>query len=396
MYLDTHRKQECSGCTACVQCCPKHSMEMQADEYGFFYPVLTDPTTCIHCNLCKKVCPIENGRKSIDYPTPKAYCGWHLDDEVRKNSTSGGAFTAIAEVTQMLGYDFWYGVSWNQKLVAHHVCADCLDQLKKMQSSKYVQSYLGDTFSGIKKQLQDGKRIVFSGTPCQAEGLRLYLGEKRMENLLLVSLVCHCTASPAAFKQYISEVERAHGSAVTGIRFRDKREQAGRLSHKYTTISFADGSEISSISDVYTTVFGLGLLTRSSCTECPFTTILRGCDLTIGDFWGIEDYEPTITPEISKGISLILAHSKKGRSICEKLAERMAIHEVPAAYAKHNRQQQLTKPIADNPRRDRFLVRSVLQDSGFIRNAKREILRWRVLNLSKRVFRKLIRVVSRG
>lgn len=167
MYLDTHREQECSGCTACVQSCPKHCMEMRADEYGFFYPVLSDPTACIHCNLCKKVCPIESGRKSNNYPTPQAYYGWHLDDEVRKNSTSGGAFPAIAEVTQMLGYDLWYGVSWDQEFVARHVCADCLDQLKKMQSSKYVQSYLGDTFSVIKKQLQDGKRIVFSGTPCQ-------------------------------------------------------------------------------------------------------------------------------------------------------------------------------------------------------------------------------------
>ena len=386
MYFESKRKSECFGCTACEQVCPCRCIEMQYDEDGFLFPVMVSPDDCSHCKRCQKVCPF-CPEKTEDGNVPRCYYGWHTDSETRKGSTSGGAFIAISQVCEQLGYSHFYGAVYTEHHRVCHVGSGSARRLGKMQSSKYVQSDLGECYSTIEKLLRKGDKVVFSGTPCQAVGLQNYVGEMR-ENLFTLSLVCHGVASPGAFGKYLMETEKKYKGKIDSVRFRDKRKKDGELSHRFTTITMKDGTIFADTDNPYITAFGMGLMQRKICFSCPYTTPYRNTDITIGDFWGIEENKPELKCEVSKGISMILAHTKKGKELAGRLWQRMNIEEVPMEWALHERQPNLKLPMGYNPRRDQFLRKILRGNQSFAKVARYEILRWRVRKYCYRLKRK--------
>ena len=394
MYLQAKKKSDCCGCTACVTVCPKKCLVMEKDEYGFLFPHLEKTEECIHCHRCEVVCPIEKNKgisAKEKYQAPICLSGWHQDEAVRAASTSGAAFVGIVQACEEHGFSRFYGVCYDDELMATHTGVDSAEELACLVSTKYVQSTVGNVYADVISNLQSGMKVVFSGTPCQVEGLQNVVPEKLRDNLITIALVCHGVSSPEAYRRYIQEVEEKNQSRVYSIKFRDKRQKNGELSHRYTTITLQNGKVLADTENLYTLAFGLGLMHRECCNTCPFTTPYRSADFSIGDFWGIEDYKPELRNEISKGISLVYVHSDRAKKILPDLEKVMLLNEEPLEYSLHNRQQQLRIPFARNPRRDRFLKKVVLDGHDFESVAEREFQRWRYINFAKRIARKVLR-----
>lgn len=393
MYLNSYDVRECCGCSACEQICPHHCIKMSENSEGFLYPII-DHTKCIHCGLCERACPIENfhiqGQKDC------CYYGWHRDEHIRSLSTSGAAFIAIAQVCKSKGYRHFYGAAYDEQMEVHHI--DNLDfkNPELLRCSKYTQSRMDDSFFEIKEHLKKGEKVLFSGTPCQVDGLKKYLGKLAEENLFSVALVCHGVSSPKAFSMYLKEVEMKNSSPIKTIRFRDKKEEDGILTHRFTTINLENGKELASTNNVYTTAFGIGVMDRESCYSCPYANPSGAGDITIGDFWGIELNILEISSEISKGISLLIPHTIVGEQMISDLQGYMKLKRVPIRYATNNRQRQLLGPIERPKRRDVFLKRIIAENKGFHKEATSAIRAWKIEGYKKRILNKIRTLIGRN
>lgn len=318
-------KSQCCGCTACVSVCPKQCIAMQEDEEGFLYPVV-DTSLCIDCNLCQKVCPELH---PMNTRTPlHVYAAKHKDEQIRLASSSGGIFTLLAEKVIDEG-GVVFGARFNASWEVVHDYTETKEGLTAFRGSKYVQSWLGNCFSKVRSFLSEGRKVMFTGTPCQIAGLKQYL-RKEYDNLLTVDVVCHGVPSPKVWRMYLDEVARKgkkntvlphsiHGrdALIKGISFRDKCLGWKKYSFALTlSEATADGEKntvlLSSVftENLYMNVFLSNLSLRLSCYACPAKAGKSGSDITIADFWGIEDVLPDF--EDDKGISLVLSYSEKG------------------------------------------------------------------------------------
>ena len=392
MFLNTNDKYSCCGCTACVSCCPTHCITMVEDEEGFLYPS-KDLALCINCGLCERVCPFNSDYKKEVYDEPQCYYGWHQTEEIRLASTSGAAFVAASQALNKLGFQFYSGVVYDEEtLTVKHVVVDDILNIAGMTTSKYVQSEMGTVYQEIKELLNDGNKVLFSGTPCQVDGLQRYVGSKNRDRLFTIALVCHGVSSPKCFDIYKKSVEKKYSSKIKSIRFRDKRKYKGKLLHTFTTIKLENESCLSRIDNPYTTIFGLGLINRPSCFSCPFTTPMRNSDITIGDFWGIEDIFPELNKEVSKGISLILAHTEKGRLLVKEMNDYMHLVKLEDYKMCVNaRNQQLSKPYSENPKRKDFIKLIMKENTDFVKEANKILIPRKINNLIKSYYGKLFR-----
>lgn len=390
MYLNSKLKAECCGCSACEQICPKSCISMEEDEEGFLYPMILDLNRCINCGLCKKVCPLESPSIGVMQAEEQSQCfyGWNKDETIRKASTSGAAFYSIARFCLEQGYSKVYGASMNEEFFTFHRATTTISQLDKLIGSKYVQSNTQEVFETILCSLRTGERVVFSGTPCQVDGLLHFVPERYRDGLLTIALVCHSTACPNVFKRYIREI--GDGRRVVEFKFRDKQTVNGIESQKYTTIKYDDGSIDFWLRDPYVVAFGQGLFSRESCLDCKYTTPNRSFDITIGDFWGILSYLPERSDDVEKGISLIICHSNKGKEIIEEM-NTMYIEEVPLSYAVNPIQQQLIKPLEKNPFRYTFLTSK--SKRRIVSRIKAAIIKYDVYYFTLRCWRKAKRII---
>ena len=317
-------KSQCCGCTACVSICPKQCITMREDEEGFLYPVV-DSSHCIDCNLCKKVCP-ELYPKEMREPL-HVYAAKHKNEQVRLASSSGGIFTLLAEkIIDESGVVF--GVRFNNNWDVVHDYTETMEGLAVFRGSKYVQSYMGDCYLKAKSFLEQGRKVMFTGTPCQIAGLKNFL-RKDYDNLLTVDVVCHGVPSPKVWQVYLDEIARKGGknsvlshpivekTEINHIDFRSKSIGWKKFSFALTlSKATADGEKntvlLSSIftENPYMNAFLSNLSLRPSCYDCPAKAGKSGSDITIADFWGIEDVLPEFDDD--KGISLVLSYSEKG------------------------------------------------------------------------------------
>lgn len=352
MYLDDKKTINCCGCESCRQICPQQCIEMKYHDDGFTYPVINEEE-CIKCNICKKVCPLSESKK-FEKPRQEQGCyyGWHRDMDIRHESTSGGAFSAMAELILEDGGSV-YGAMFDEKFKVCHQESRTKDDLWKLRQSKYVQSETGNCYTEIKERLDNNKKVLFCGTPCMVHGLRAFL-QKDHEDLVLVDFICHGVTSPLLFKKYLESLEKKNKSKIEKFRFRDKVTIGNFSSLAYTTIEFENGKKLSSGMNSYLISYMKGFMQRDSCEECPYATLYRWSDMTIGDFWGIEDSVPNIKDEFSKGISLILTNSRKGREIVNKLTEKMELYGVDITIALNGKNEQLDKPISKNRNKKQF------------------------------------------
>ena len=309
--LDIIPIKDCCGCEACASICPKGCIEMQADEHGFLRPSF-DESICIHCDLCRKACPILGAKThSTD---PKIIACKNRNNEVRSASSSGGVFTAIAQSIISCGGAV-YGAAFNGHLEVEHKRIDTIEGLAALRGSKYVQSSIGDTMRQVKKDLNADTKVLFTGTPCQIGGLKSFLG-KDYNNLYCLEVVCHGVPSPAIFRHYISYLETKAAAKVTSFRFRDKVESWQRYS---LSAQFDNGIEMrqQGAENPFQRGFIADLYTRPSCTACRFKSFASGADITLGDFWGSSIFGAEYNDD--RGISLVCINSTKGEELFDSI-----------------------------------------------------------------------------
>jgi len=301
MAFDKNRY--CTGCSACYSICPKNCIQMLPDNEGFIFPEITDKGKCVNCSLCSNICPIEH---------PKAYAAINPDENIRSKSTSGGLFHLLAEhIIKQNGIVF--GAKFEKDYSVAHGMENTIGGIEKFRGSKYVQSTVGDTFKECRANLEAGKIVLFSGTPCQIGGLSAFL-DRDYENLFCVDFICMSVPSPKIWKQYINWQKGKHGSIPQKIAFRHKNPNWKQSSMR---IDFDDGQVYMSAKDPFRQIFGSEIAARNSCYNCRFRTLNRDSDITIADFWGIEK----ICPEMddTKGTSLVFINTPKGKGIFEKV-----------------------------------------------------------------------------
>lgn len=320
--IDENNKSKCCGCTACANICPKGAIIMQEDFEGFLYPEV-DKSKCINCGLCDKVCPILNkdSEKKINMGAYALRC---RDDDILSASTSGGFFTPLAEyVIDNNGIVF--GVGYDNDLKIIHKEAITKEMVKEFRGSKYVQSYLGDIFKKVKKYLEDDRLVLFSGTPCQVEGLKRFLNKEYM-NLLTVDLICHGTPSPKLWKLYVEFQEKKYKSKIKEVYFRNKTYGYHSGTMK---LVFENGKEYygSARVDYMLKSFFSEISSRPSCYECKFKSKTHNSDITIYDCWNIQRLNPDIKDD-DKGYTNIMVNTMNGKNVLNTISDKFDIYKV--------------------------------------------------------------------
>lgn len=306
--INIKNKQDCCGCSACAQRCPKQCIAMAEDEEGFLYPKV-DISKCIDCHLCEKVCPVIN---QDDPRTPlNVYAAKNQNDQIRLDSSSGGIFTILAEQVINAG-GVVFGACWDEEWNVKHDYAECLDDLVKFRSSKYLQSIIGDNYLKAEQFLKSGRTVLFTGTPCQIAGLKHFL-RKDYDNLLAVEVICHSVPSSGIWQRYLEErlqTLRWSKSDIKHISFRNK--ETGWKGYSFI-IENKNGNAFSELGskNAFMRGFLADLYTRPSCQACPAKQLKSGSDITLGDFWGIDSLMPEIDDD--KGVSAIIINTEKGR-----------------------------------------------------------------------------------
>ena len=342
-------QENCSGCGACASSCPHNCIEMEPDNEGFRYPVV-DYTRCVSCGLCENVCPLL--KKPALSGNTYAVAAKNLDDEIRKDSSSGGVFSALAFYTLDKGGIVCAAIyDENQKV--RHICIDQKSGIKAMRGAKYAQSEAEHCFSEIQEQLESGRYVLFVGTPCQTAGLSAYLGQS-YDSLLLVDMICHGVPSPKVWEKYLIDRTSidAPESAISSINLRSKESGWSRYSYS-VRIDYENGTTYLSPQgqDLFMKGFVQNLYLRPSCSKCGFKGIERISDLTLGDCWGIWDIAPDF--DDNQGTSLLLIHSEKGKNVWDEISGSFRYMTMPDDQAVLQNPSAV-RSSAPHPNRDCF------------------------------------------
>lgn len=318
-------KEHCTGCTACASVCPWDCITMVEDENAFLYPVI-DAEKCVSCGLCEKVCPIITPLQKPGNE-PVAYAAYSRDEAMRLSSSSGGVFTELAKAVLNDGGAV-FGAAYNEAFEVVHICSENETDLARLRGAKYAQSDLGDSFRDVKRRLEQGQKVLFSGTPCQVAGLKAFL-RKDYENLLTVDFVCLSVPSPKAWKAYVSfrAEQDDDGRLPKSINLRSKK--TGWTNYQYSNLfQYADDNFFAAKSgdSLYMKLFGGGYISREACENCRFKGYSRASDLTIGDFWGIWDIAPEM--DDNKGTSVVLVQNQQGAELLQSVSNRLVLKPV--------------------------------------------------------------------
>lgn len=334
------KKEDCTGCAACHNSCKLGAIEMKPDHTGFLYPEII-AEKCVECKACEKACPLL--KKGVCTASePKAYIAQNKSDEIRKQSTSGGAFTAIAsEIIRQGGVVF--GAAFVGDYTVRHICVDNEKDLARFRNSKYVQSEIGECFKQAKEFLLDGRMVCFSGTPCQINGLKSFLA-KEYDNLITVDVMCRAVPSPKVFRRYL-EAQRLKHPNMNRVVFRDKAR-----GYSYSTLSIYDKNERGlyrggSEYDQWLRLFFKGFCNRESCFDCKFQTGNRISDFTLWDCWGTQNYAPEM--DDNKGTTNVIVWTSKGQALFHLIdtlmTKEIGIDNIDASLSRGN----LSRPVFD-------------------------------------------------
>lgn len=328
---------------------------MQPDVLGFKYPKV-DLDKCIDCGLCEKVCAFNDRYdKSLNLEKPIAYGARHKDIKEVMRSQSGATFAVISDYVLEKG-GVVYGAAFEEDLSVAHRRVSTKEERNALRGSKYVQSDLTGIFKNVKRDLENGRTVLFSGTPCQTAGLNSYVGIKLRHNLILADIICHGTPSPYVWREYLKYMEKKNGDKIVKANFRDKKFGWNTTVQTFT---FQNKREISN------TTFGMlfyqHVMNRSSCSVCHFANTTRPSDITMGDFWG---WQKTIKETDNKGISLILVNTDKGKALFDSIKDRMDVVNVDMQNCL---QPNLQRPSAESKRRAAFERDFVKYGFGYMR-----------------------------
>lgn len=349
----------CTGCTACISICPKHCIGSTRNKYGFPVPKI-DPTQCTNCGLCEKVCPASHGsaiHASID--TKTIYAAQNPDKTILKESSSGGVFSMIAaEILSQGGLVFGAAIDYDDHCKIKHIYIDDVSRLPLLRGSKYVQSDLAGIFIKVKRFLSEGKQVLFSGTPCQISGLKRFL-MREYENLTTLDIICHGVPSPMAWEKYISErqISPRNNMKYTWISFREKYDSWMDFGISFRTCSYNANGKFEGheyhFDKRYNNPFMKGFLEdlylRDSCYDCPVKGLSSRADITLGDAWGIQNYDNDFN--INDGISVVICNTDKGSQIISNL--NLVLNIMPSEILTVHNPAYLKSP-KKHPKRKKF------------------------------------------
>ena len=373
---------KCCGCTACAAICSHGAIEMHPDKLGFLYPVV-DVAKCVDCGLCDKVCSFvpdtREGRSVPKTAKVDVFAVRHKESEILAQSQSGGAFSAMAEqVLKRRG--LVYGAAFDESHMVRHIRIDALEGLPALRGSKYVQSDIMGIYGQILRDLRNGLEVLFTGTPCQVAGLKSYVPKTLQDGLLTMDFICHGVPSPAVWKDYLDYMSRQ--GTIVKANFRDK-SVAGWKEHKETFI-YSNG--VKKVADSFRVLFYKNIMLRHSCSVCPYNVINHKSDVTIADFWGVDEIMPQMDgPE---GTSMVVCNSEKGQELMERAGTALTMEPVVLDYDFMSRRNpNLVRPARID--KDRMKFEDEFSRGGFIRVARRwgDLgIRYRLWQIKKYIF----------
>lgn len=386
-------KHYCCGCSACSSICPKHCITMQADNEGFLYPKVNE-ADCIDCGLCEKVChelhPFEERKLQ------KVYAAINKDEEVRLKSSSGGIFYLLAEKT-IAEDGVVFGARFDEQWQVVIDYAETMEGVKAFMGSKYVQARMETAYTDAKRFLTEGRKVLFSGTPCQIAGLRHFL-RKPYDNLLTVDIICHGTPSPKVWGMYLDEVVTAGRKAINDVQFRNKSN--GWKAFNFTMEYNKDEKSVSLCShhqqNHFMRAFLRDMILRPSCYQCQAKSGRSHSDITIADFWGINTEMPEMDDD--KGTGLVLINTDKGQAALDwsKTNHKETTADVALA---HN--PAYSRSVAEHPKRAGFFacIDDTESVNALIVESLRPTLKQRLrmyLSLCKRLIKRILRFAIGG
>ncbi len=309
------------------------------------------------------------------------------NEYTRLKSRSGGIFTALTDfILKRKGVI--YGCILNEKLEAIHIGTNNFEDRNKMRGSKYVQSRIGNCYKKVKKDLEDNKEVLFSGTPCQVDGLKKFLG-KDYENLYCIDIICHGVPSPLILRDYIKWQEEKNNGKCVEIDFRNK-EKFGWRSHIETfKIDSKEGTKV--IDDVlYTNLFYSHLILRPSCFICPYKNLNRSSDITIGDYWGIEKIDKNF--EDDKGVSIVIINNERGKKLFDQIKKDIFFKKTTE---ENSLQLPLVKPFDEPIKRDKFWIEYHKKSFNKIINKYgKHGVKWKIIKLLSKAKKFAIFIVA--
>lgn len=394
--INIKNKKNCCGCSACIQRCPKQCIVLTEDEEGFLYPKV-NLQLCIDCNLCEKVCPVINPQPA--QTTHTCYAGMNQNKTIRLQSSSGGLFTPLAE-TIIKENGIVFGACFDENWEVKHDYTETIEGIANFRGSKYVQSRIEDNYKKAEIYLKEGRTVLFSGTPCQIAGLKKYL-RKEYENLLTVDFICHGVPSPKIWRAYLdticrSFIEKSEKNAISSIltdrggkfyieaiNFRNKILGWKKYSFfiKFNSTFIQGGKNTEEFFEPFSeNPFMKGFLKniylRPSCYNCPSKNGKSRSDITLADFWGIQDQYPDWDDD--KGTSAIFVNTNKGAIYFDKI-QNDNIHYKKVTYndiVNSNKSYELScnEPPYRNLFWKKYIKREELDDSLFQPTVKDKII----------------------
>lgn len=346
--------QKCTGCGTCVTICPRSCIELAENKNGFLYPHI-DLHSCINCNLCVKTCPENNSIESQNNtPSPSSFIAWRTSEGMRKESASGGIFSAIADyVIQNKGSV--YGASLDANFHLKYQRAENLKELKPLKSSKYCHAYFNDLQKMIGNDLLQGKLVLLGATSCQISGVYAYLKQKRisLDRFITCGLICHGVGPNKILKDYIQFMEKKLNGKIIKINQRCKNTGTKILPEETTCFTLSDGAK--QYIEIKKNPYMLGFLRtffyRENCYQCRYARLPRIEDITLGDYFEINK---KLVDDYRKGVSVVLCNNSKGMGIFNKIQNSLKIFPIQLEEV-IKKKRNLTHPSFRNPRRESFL-----------------------------------------
>ncbi|WP_298771981.1 Coenzyme F420 hydrogenase/dehydrogenase, beta subunit C-terminal domain [uncultured Fibrobacter sp.] len=348
--------ENCSSCAACANVCTQGAIIMRLDNEGFYRPII-DASKCIECGLCKKICPwttnVENPHGSSN--VPKTLAAYVNEESIRLQSSSGGIFTILAEKILKDGGAV-VGVAQLSSTRFGHVVVENKNDLARLQGSKYVQADVGTVYKDVRKLLKAGRKVLFSGTPCQVAGLYAALGKSASSaDLFTVDVVCHGTPSVKVFEKYIVELESVNQSKVASTQFRDKRK-GWRLFSMSSLMQLASGKKIlfskTLRKDPFMRAFLENICLNTSCADCHYGKLPRIADITLGDYWNIACVHPEM--DDNKGTSVVLLNTCHGKDLFGMVESQMTLLHSKIEFAIDGN-PCIVRSSIPHPKRNEFL-----------------------------------------
>lgn len=372
------KKIECTACGACVNICPKKAIHLHPDENGFLYPDV-DTDKCIDCSLCNSVCQIERRSEKKSF-VQGFFALANKNKEHLKVSSSGGAFLAVAKYIFEKGGAV-VGCAFDKDQKAYHTVTysleDCID---KLCGSKYVQSETLYTYTEVKELLEGGRYVLYVGTPCQIEGLLLFL-QNKPDNLITLDLICHGVSSPLLWEKHKNYLESKLGQKINEFRFRSKTQADWSLHYHYRYGNKNAIKHGPSVLDKYYTDFSKALNYRESCYQCRYANLNRMGDITIGDFWGARKCVSEVN--VNEGISLIIVNTELGDSVIKEISDKIFLKEIPLEIALE-KNHNLSAPTPRPPQRDDYYS-LCFADFEKWENDHTKTKTWKIANLKNKV-----------